>query len=342
MTGLTRDPIAFDLGGDFAGDMPRAAPEVRLWWALLVFAALLRTVIMPYGGFPTDIGTFKGWATALAERGPEAFYGSGFADYLPGYLYVLWLIGWLNERLQFSPSTFEYVIKLPSVIADVASAYCYLLSLEEHRDGDTWGVRLLELQDQGFAPDATIADAGQGLRAGQALAMPTVPCRGDVFHALQDAQALLTFLENRAYAAIGVTLGLERKKARLRYRGQRTQGAALKLGRAKREEAQSVALATDVATLVRWLREDVLALAGPAYITRRELFDFIVAELRSRETLCPHRIGPVVRALTHQRDDLLAFAAIGHHQRIVTIHIAHRGVFAAHHHVDKLNISERQ
>ena len=54
--------------------------------------------------------------------------------------------------------------------ADVASTYCYLLSLEEHRDGDTWGVRLLELQDQGFHPDATIADAGKGLRAGQALA----------------------------------------------------------------------------------------------------------------------------------------------------------------------------
>jgi hypothetical protein len=139
--------------------------------------------------------------------------------------------------------------------------------------------------------------------------MPTVSCRGDVFHALQDAQSLLTFLENRAYAAIGVTIDLERKKARLRCRGQRTQGAALKLSRAKREEAKSVAVATDVATLVRWLREDVLALAGPDHTTRRELFDFIVAELRSRESLYPHRIGPVVRALTNQRDDLLAFAA---------------------------------
>ncbi len=40
--------------------------------------------------------------------------------------------------------------------ADVQSTYCYLLSLEEHRDGDTWGIRLLELQDQGFHPQATI------------------------------------------------------------------------------------------------------------------------------------------------------------------------------------------
>lgn len=51
--------------------------------------------------------------------------------------------------------------------ADVDSTYCYLLSLEDHRDGDTWGLRLLELHDRGFQPEATIADAGSGLRAGQ-------------------------------------------------------------------------------------------------------------------------------------------------------------------------------
>ena len=192
---------------------------------------------------------------------------------------------------------------------DADSTYCYLLSLEDHRDADTWGVRLLELQDQGFQPEATVADAGKGIRAGQALAMPEVPCRGDVFHALQTVQSLATFLENRAYAAIGATADLQRKKARLEWRGRRTQSVAVKLGYANREEARAVALADDVATLLQWLREDVLSLAGPDHATRRELFDFIVAELRSREPLCPHRIGPVVRALANQRDDLLAFAA---------------------------------
>jgi hypothetical protein len=42
--------------------------------------------------------------------------------------------------------------------ACVHSTYCYLLIQEEHRDGDTWGVRLLELLERGFAPQATIAD----------------------------------------------------------------------------------------------------------------------------------------------------------------------------------------
>ena len=191
---------------------------------------------------------------------------------------------------------------------DADSTYCYLLSVEDHRDAETWGVRLLELQDQGFQPEATVADAGQGIRAGQALAMPEVPCRGDVFHILQTVQSLATFLENRAYAAIDATADLERKKARLAWRGRPTQSVAAKLGHAQREEARAVALAADVATLLKWLREDVLSLTGPNHTTRRELFDFLVAELRCCEPLCPHRIKPVVRALTNQRDDLLAFA----------------------------------
>ena len=110
-------------------------------------------------------------------------------------------------------------------------------SIENHRDADTWGVRLLELQDQGFQPEATVADAGRGIRAGQALAMPETPCRGDVFHILQTVQSLATFLENRAYATITATADLERKKARLEWRGQRTLSVAVKLGHAQRKEA---------------------------------------------------------------------------------------------------------
>jgi hypothetical protein len=82
---------------------------------------------------------------------------------------------------------------------DADSTYCYLLSLEDHRDADTWGVQLL------FA-----------------------------------------FLENRAYAAIGTAADLQRKKARFQGRGRRTQS---------------------VATLLAWLREDVLSLAGPDHAT---------------------------------------------------------------------------
>ncbi len=64
------------------------------------------------------------------------------------------------------------------------SSYCYLLSQEQHRDADTGGVHLLDLKNRGFRPRATIADFASALRAGQELALPGVPCRGDVFHAV--------------------------------------------------------------------------------------------------------------------------------------------------------------
>ncbi len=38
--------------------------------------------------------------------------------------------------------------------------------------------------------------------AGQALALPDVPCRGDVFHILHEVEELVGFLENRAYDAL--------------------------------------------------------------------------------------------------------------------------------------------
>jgi hypothetical protein len=196
---------------------------------------------------------------------------------------------------------------------DTASTFCYLLSLEDHRDAESWGVRLLELVDQGFAPDATVADAGLGLRAGQALALPEVPCRGDVFHVLRDLEQLVGFLENRAYDALQHA---EREQRRLdasrRHDGRggakSIKSAARLLHLARDSSDAAIALADDVTLLVNWLRRDILTVAGPVYTERCSLYDFVVAELKSRVSLCPHRLGPICRHLENQRDDVLAFA----------------------------------
>lgn len=192
---------------------------------------------------------------------------------------------------------------------DVWSTYCYLLSLEEHRDGVTWGVRLLELTDHGFNPDAIICDGGSGLQAGQALALPTTPRRGDVFHALQETEALRNYLDNRAYDTIAAHSQLAQKQAASeRRRGRRSAALAQKLRHARLAETQALALATDVTTLLDWLRHDILALAGPSYPDRCALYDFVVAELEARRPRCPHRLGPVCTYLANHRDALLAFA----------------------------------
>jgi len=193
--------------------------------------------------------------------------------------------------------------------ADVASTYCYLLSPEEHRDATTWGVRLLELQERGFRPDCTIADFAGGLRAGQAEALPDVPCRGDVFHALQTVTPLVGYLDNRAYEAIADRSRLESRQARTEHRqGRKDASLAGQLRYAKEAEAKAIALADEVAVLISWLRQDVLAVRGPDHASRCALYDWIVTQLQQREPDCPHRIRPARVLLENQRDALLAFA----------------------------------
>jgi hypothetical protein len=211
------------------------------------------------------------------------------------------LVGLLDEIFQAGDPVLVGV--------DAASTFCFLLSQEDHRDADTWGVRLLELVDRGFAPEATIADFASGLRAGHEQALPGVPCRGDVFHALYEVGPLVRYLENRAYDAMATRTKLERKQATAeRRRGRKDQSLVQKLRSARLAEAKAIALADDVALLARWLRNDILSVAGPEYAIRRDLFDFVVAELRIREPACPHRIRPVRTLLENQRDNLLAFA----------------------------------
>jgi len=139
--------------------------------------------------------------------------------------------------------------------ADARSTYCYLLSLEEHRDGDTWGVRLLELVERGFQPEATIADFAKGLRSGQEQAPPGVPCRGDVFHCLYEVGPLVRYLENRAYDAMAAVEKLTRQQKQHEHRkGRKDLKVAQRLRFAKEAEAKAISLASEVATLADWLR----------------------------------------------------------------------------------------
>ncbi len=192
---------------------------------------------------------------------------------------------------------------------DAASTYCYLLAAEHHRDADTWGVHLLDATEQGLRPDYTIADAGQGLRAGQRAAWGDTPCHGDVFHIQRQCEGLANTLQRLAQGATSRRKTLQAKTGRGGPRGPDDE-LATQLALARQAEARAHELARNIRTLTQWLRHDVLALAGPDLATRRELFDFIVAELAAREPGDARRIRPVRVALRNQRDTLLAFAGV--------------------------------
>ena len=91
--------------------------------AALLFCALLSLVFV---GHSTDITCFLGWAANMVEHGPGGFYFSGmFADYPPGYMYVLWLLGGIGRLLGLQPGgpAMILLVKLPSIAADLFFAY---------------------------------------------------------------------------------------------------------------------------------------------------------------------------------------------------------------------------
>jgi hypothetical protein len=113
-------------------DAPRRGigPQIA---AVLVVGLIFR-LILAYGidglrgaGFQADLGLFNYWASVLVEHGPPGFYANAsYADYTPGYMYVLWLVGMAREvatSVGLSPDIVDSLIKLPAILADVALAW---------------------------------------------------------------------------------------------------------------------------------------------------------------------------------------------------------------------------
>lgn len=106
---------------------PRRESLERLVWSLetpaglatmFSLALLVRLVIAPYAGFYGDLRLFQMWATRLGQVGTHSFYAGGqFADYPPGYLYVLWVLG----KISAAPG--YLLLKLPAMLADLGLAW---------------------------------------------------------------------------------------------------------------------------------------------------------------------------------------------------------------------------
>jgi hypothetical protein len=92
--------------------------------ALIITCAVTLRLIIAYAllpanaGFAADLNAFRGWAADLGANGPLGAYSRGyFLDYLPGYLWVLWLLGSLAGAITgaFDPGA---LVKIPAILAD--------------------------------------------------------------------------------------------------------------------------------------------------------------------------------------------------------------------------------
>ena len=123
-----------------ATPLPRRLP-VAAWFALILVAGLglrlvLAYVVFPSQGFATDLEQFRSWSMDLARTGPGSFYQTSGANYPPGYMYVLWLLGELGQLGSVFGATASQatlaLLKLPAIAADGAIAVLL------YRAGTAW------------------------------------------------------------------------------------------------------------------------------------------------------------------------------------------------------------
>jgi dolichyl-phosphate-mannose-protein mannosyltransferase len=115
---------------------------------LLLSALTIRIWAMEWPPFPYDMQDWIAWGERIREVGPGGFYNDAiFADYAPGYLYVLWVLTSIKHELlpNASAEVVYNLYRLPAVLFDLATTALIFAILEHARQTclferavDTW------------------------------------------------------------------------------------------------------------------------------------------------------------------------------------------------------------
>jgi len=118
------------------GTVRAPARQASLAWglpALLLGGLIVRLFFIGNEGFKTDVNTYAAWALGLTQHGFAGFYSTiGFADYPPGYFYILAAVGHLWQALFAAHDAgfaiLRDLVKLPAILADLGvGALLYVL-----------------------------------------------------------------------------------------------------------------------------------------------------------------------------------------------------------------------
>ncbi len=116
-----------------AAGRPRPQGRAPVSWhrhgpllALLAGAFLLRAaLVLVTDAYPYDEGCLFSWALRMADVGPAGFYAPDyFADYPPGYMLVLWLVGRLMQAfgLAYTQKSAALLMALVPILCDLGLA----------------------------------------------------------------------------------------------------------------------------------------------------------------------------------------------------------------------------
>ncbi|MEK3868253.1 glycosyltransferase 87 family protein [Paenibacillus sp. FSL H7-0716] len=134
------------------------------WLSIAIgIAFILRVWIgLTAQGYQNDMNTFISWGQRMVDLGPGKFYEEGyFADYPPGYLYILYVLSAVRGVLGFTQGSGgeNLLFKLPAILSDLVLGYfIYQMSRKKLGTGIAFGLMLLFL----FNPAVLINSAAWG------------------------------------------------------------------------------------------------------------------------------------------------------------------------------------
>ncbi len=93
---------------------------------LLLVGLILRLVFVGADGFKNDVETFEAWSLTLSQHPMREFFAkAGFADYPPGYFFILWVIGHAYRTFVHADPGYlilRIAVKLPAILMDLVDA----------------------------------------------------------------------------------------------------------------------------------------------------------------------------------------------------------------------------
>lgn len=117
----------------------------RFLLILIILGLLQRFILTPVTGFKFDVDTWFAWAERLNSIGFTNFYSDQvWTSYPPGFLYILGFLGFIKNLFSISPSLFPIVLKLPSILAELAiGIFIYRIIPDNFKDWRKIGLILI-------------------------------------------------------------------------------------------------------------------------------------------------------------------------------------------------------
>src|SRR5260221_6291979 len=103
---------------------------------ILIIGFILRIILSSFGTLALDQNTFIAWSLRLVNVGFSKFYMGNWSDYLPGYLYILDVLGRIGGT---NTLTQTILYKLPAIISDVGTGYL-IYRIVRKLKGERWGL----------------------------------------------------------------------------------------------------------------------------------------------------------------------------------------------------------